>query len=115
MEFRRHLETMDISDGLNQRMKLFERTGRVLGRNDELLAGSSWIHVLLGQGIVHQSYHAIAEPRSEIDVHNFLNRLRDNVQQIAAWLLPHTDYLKRYRLSQLTAWLQIFKCETKYS
>ncbi len=101
--FWRHMRNMDVPAGLTHRMKLFRETGRVFRANDQLFAENSWIQVMLGQGIVPQSHHPIADMMTGQEVRDFLAHIEQNVRRTVSGLPTHQAYLDRYCRAKLVA------------
>ena len=94
--FWRQCAGMEIPDSLAQKIELFRETGRVFRKNEELFVENSWIQVMMGQGIMPQSYHPIATKLSGDELDNLLTGLRENVTKTVAGLPAHQDYVKQY-------------------
>jgi tryptophan halogenase len=87
---------MPIPASLEQKIELFRDTGRVFRKNEELFAENSWVQVMLGQGIVPQSYHPIATKLRDEELARLLGGLRDGTNATVAGLPEHADYVARY-------------------
>jgi tryptophan halogenase len=87
---------MAIPESLEQKIELFRETGRVFRKNEELFAESSWIQVMMGQGIMPQSYHPVAAKLRQDELDHFLGSLRDMVARTVAGLPSHQDYISGY-------------------
>lgn len=94
--FWRHCRTMDVPEALRHRMRLFRETGRVFRANDELFGENSWTQVMLGQGLMPQSHHPVADVMSAEEVRGFLKHITDNVTRTAADLPSHQAYIDQY-------------------
>ena len=94
--FWRQCAAMAILDTLDQKIELFRETGRVFRKNEELFAESSWIQVMMGQGIMPQSYHPVAAKLRPEELDHFLGSLRDMVARTVAGLPSHQDYISGY-------------------
>lgn len=94
--FWRHCKNMSIPDSLKHRLDLFRETGRVFKANDQLFAENSWTQVMLGQGIMPEQYHPIADRMTEEEVTNLLAHIRSNVEKTAAQLPSHQKYIQQY-------------------
>lgn len=94
--FWRQCADMAIPDSLQQKIELFRETGRVFRKNEELFAETSWIQVMLGQGIMPRSYHPLAAKLRQEELDHFLGGLREGVSQTIAGLPSHADYVARY-------------------
>ena len=95
-QFWRDMRAMDVPEGLQHRLDLFARTGRVFRANDELFAENSWVQVMLGQGLTPRSHHATADKMPDDEVARFLSHIEDNVRRTVAQLPAHADYVRRY-------------------
>ena len=58
--FWRQVAAMDVPGSLAHKIELFREIGRVFRKNEELFVENSWVQVMMGQGIVPQSYHPVA-------------------------------------------------------
>ena len=92
----RDIAAMDIPESLKHRIALFRETGRVFRMPDELFAEISWIQVMMGQGVMPQQYHPVADVMSEPDLTRFLGDIRSNVDSTVRQLPAHMDYLRGY-------------------
>ncbi len=94
--FWRQCADMEIPESLAQKIELFRETGRVFRKNEELFVENSWIQVMMGQGIMPQSYHPIATKLSDEELDNLLTGLRENVAKTVAGLPEHENYVAQY-------------------
>ena len=94
--FWRQCAAMEIPKTLAQKIELFRETGRVFRKNEELFAENSWVQVMMGQGIVPQSYHPVATKLSADELDGLLAGLRDAATKTVAGLPEHHAYVARY-------------------
>lgn len=94
--FWRHCRNMDVPDTLKHRMRLFRESGRTFRANDELFAENSWTQVLLGQGIMPETHHPVADVMSREEVERFLKHIEENVRRTVRSLPTHRAYLASY-------------------
>jgi tryptophan 7-halogenase len=94
--FWRQCASMPIPDSLAQKIELFRETGRVFRKNEELFAENSWVQVMMGQGIVPQSYHPIVEKLRDDELARLLETIRESVARNVASLPAHVAYVARY-------------------
>ncbi|KTF68818.1 tryptophan halogenase family protein [Sphingomonas sp. HT-1] len=94
--FWRQCADMEIPESLAHKIALFRETARVFRRNDELFAENSWVQVMLGQGIVPESYHPITARLSDGELAQLLSSVRQNVATTVRGLPPHADYVARF-------------------
>lgn len=94
--FWRYCANMEIPDSLKQKIALFEESGRVFRKNDELFAENSWIQVMLGQGLKPKSHHPIADKMTDQELEYFLGQIRKDVAKVASQLPQHEDFVRQY-------------------
>ncbi len=94
--FWRQCAAMDVPSSLQQKIDLFRQSGRVFRRNEELFGENSWVQVMMGQGIVPEGYHPIADKLSAAELDRLLSMIRRQVADTVATMPPHGDYVARY-------------------
>ncbi|MBJ2129212.1 tryptophan 7-halogenase [Alteromonas sp. IB21] len=93
--FWRHCRQMDIPASLRHRIDLFKKTGRVFREGSELF-DDSWQQVMIGQGLMPQSYHPIVDTMSRQELETLLNSIKQGIDKTVAKLPPHQDYITRF-------------------
>jgi tryptophan 7-halogenase len=94
--FWRECRDMAVPASLSHRIKLFRETARVFRGPNELFAENSWIQVMLGQGIVPEQHHPVADLMGDAELSRFLEDIRTSVKRTVAQLPLHHDYVARY-------------------
>lgn len=94
--FWKHCASMPIPDTLEHRINLFRDTARVFKVPNELFGENSWIQVMLGQGLMPESYHPVTNVMSDEELTGFMQGIRGNVQRTLARLPKHHDYIQQY-------------------
>ncbi len=94
--FWRYCRSMPVPESLTHRMKLFETTGRVFKKSEELFGESSWIQVMLGQGLLPESYHPIVDNMSDEELEHFLTTIRNGVQRKVKNWPDHLEFINHY-------------------
>jgi tryptophan halogenase len=87
---------MPIPDTLEQKIELFREAGLVFRKNEELFVENSWVQVMMGQGIMPQIHHPIAEKLTDEELARFLATIRDTVARTVKSLPEHEAYVSRY-------------------
>jgi tryptophan halogenase len=95
-EFWRYCKHMDVPDSLTHKIALFAASGRVGRDVDDLFRDSSWVQVMLGQGIVPADYDPMADQLSEAQLAEFLANLRMLIARAVGTLPTHEEYLARH-------------------
>jgi tryptophan halogenase len=85
---------MDVPDSLKAKMDLFRETGALYHQQEDLFTDSSWLQVMIGQGIYPRSYHPIADRLSEEALGEFLGNIRQLVTAAAGRLPQHEAYVR---------------------
>ena len=67
---------MSVPEDLTRKMALFAANGVIYRDQEDLFTESSWLQVMLGQGIVPRGYHPMADQLSDADLEGFLTHLR---------------------------------------
>jgi tryptophan halogenase len=86
---------MAVPDSLARRMALFRDTGKVFREQDELFTELAWQQVMIGQGLVPRDYHPLVDALSPKELDEFLDNVRDIVDEAVATLPDHEQYLAR--------------------
>jgi tryptophan halogenase len=95
-EFWRYCKSMPIPDTLEQKIELFREAGLVFRKNEELFVENSWVQVMMGQGIMPQTHHPIAEKLTDEELSRFLATIRNTVAKTVKSLPQHEAYVTRY-------------------
>jgi tryptophan halogenase len=94
--FWEELRTMEVPATLQHKIDLFRSTARVVPSFDELFDTRAWIHVMIGQNIIPETYHPIADQLPEPRLKEFLDGLeRAHLQQVAR-MPDHGEYVARF-------------------
>ena len=100
-EFWRHCANMDVPDTLKEKMALFAGSGHLRKDPLDLFRESSWVQVMVGQGLMPEGYHAMADRLSERQLADFLGSLRQIIAKSIAGLPTHTDFIEAHCKSDL--------------
>ena len=94
--FWRYCRNMEIPEYLAHRIDLFRETGRVFRVPNELFTESSWIQVMLGQGLVPEQYHPVVNLMSDEELAGFLEQIKTRIDNTVAQLPAHQQYVAQY-------------------
>ena len=100
-EFWRYCKNMEIPDSLAHRIELFKETGSVFPV-DELFLENSWAQVMIGQGIVPNSHHAIADRMTKDELKAFLDNIKSKIQQTVSQLPTHQEYINKFCKTEIS-------------
>lgn len=94
--FWRECRGMEVPQSLAHRIDLFRQSGRVFRAPLELFAENSWIQVMLGQGLVPEQYHPVANVMDDAELTRFLESIKTPIDSTVERLPRHQDYLRQY-------------------
>jgi tryptophan halogenase len=90
-----HCRTMNIPDSLYDRIELFRRRGRISSRGRSLFSDTSWLAVMLGQGIEPQDYDPLVDLHPLEAVRERMATMRSRIRQAAESMPTHEAFLAR--------------------
>jgi tryptophan halogenase len=94
--FWRYCKNMPIPASLQHRIDMFSQSGKVYKYGNELFGESSWIQVMMGQGIMPKEYHPIVDMMEDDELANFLNNIKSTAKRKVDTLPPHFDFINHY-------------------
>jgi tryptophan halogenase len=94
--FWRHCRNMPIPDALARKIALFRSRGRLFRTHEDLFAESSWLQVLVGQGVMPGGHHALAHLLDGEDLDFFVGKVHDSIRDTAAQMPTHAAYVARH-------------------
>ncbi len=95
--FWRYCKNMPIPASLEHRVRLFRETGKFFVESPyKLFAEPSWLHVMVGQGVIPQRHHVVANDMTDTELRKFLEDIRNYVKQTVQKMPSHHDYLQYY-------------------
>lgn len=90
----RQVGAMEIPDSLRRKMELFRSRGRVFRFEDELFQDTSWIAVLLGQGVRPERHDPITEVMPLEATRDHLHRMRALIRDGVERMPTHDDFIR---------------------
>jgi tryptophan halogenase len=90
------LRSMEVPEVLQHKLELFKRSARVTASFDDLFDPRAWHQVLIGQNIIPETYHPIADILPEPRLREFLDGLeRSHIQEVSTWP-DHGAFLAKF-------------------
>lgn len=99
-ELWRHVRSMPIPDSLAHRIALFRERGQLDIAADDLFQATSWLAVLLGQGVRPRGYMPSMALQDDRLLATAYERLERHFKAIVARMPDHLDYLRTHKLMQ---------------
>lgn len=99
--FWRYCKNMEIPESLQQRIDLFVETGNAFKTERELFGETSWIQVMIGQGLMPEHYHQIVDMMSDTELKGFLDNIRTTIERRVKSLPDHNEFIQNYCKSSM--------------
>jgi tryptophan 7-halogenase len=94
-EFWNYCRTLEPPAGLKSKLAMFEANGRIFRENNELFTETSWLSVMVGQGVQAKGYHPAADLLSDSETLARLTHIRDVVARSAQEMPTQTAFLRQ--------------------
>jgi tryptophan halogenase len=94
--FWRQVRDMPIPETLSRKIDLFRSSGRLFRYEDELFAESSWISVLLGQGVIPETYEPLADAVDRPLTDRRMDAIARVIRDMVADMPTHEAFIARY-------------------
>lgn len=95
-EFWRYCQQIKLSEELQQKMDMYQQTGRIFRVDDELFNETSWLAVMNGQGITPNSYHPLVNRMEQAEIERRLQHVKSVVAQSSDIMPDHHDYIRQH-------------------
>jgi tryptophan halogenase len=95
-EFWRGVRDMEVPERITEKMDLFRATGTLTKDNMDIVLESSWLQVMLGQGIMPQDYHPLADTLTEEQLKQKLENTKKTKLQPMPKIPSHDDFLEMF-------------------
>lgn len=92
--FWRHVRNMEIPESLKNKLDLFAASGRIGRDADDLFLDTSWLQVMLGQGITPRDYNPMADNISGEQLTEFLANVHKIVTSTVDKLPDHEAFIR---------------------
>ncbi|NVK55496.1 MAG: tryptophan 7-halogenase [Alteromonadaceae bacterium] len=94
--FWQYCHDMEVPETLKHRMQLFKEFGHAFQEDGELFRVDSWTQVMLGQGIMPESYHASVKGMPVNELQRFLQGIEMSVLKGLQNMPSHEAFLQHY-------------------
>jgi tryptophan halogenase len=94
---------MSIPGSLADRIALFRDSGRFLRTADEFFALTSWVQVMVGQGIVPATWHPLVDVVPDAELAKLGESVRGVISSCVAAMPMHEHFIDRYCKAQVAA------------
>jgi tryptophan halogenase len=95
-QFWRNMQSLEIPDSLRHKMTLFKQNGKLFREQSDIFLESSWLQVMVGQGIEPEDYHPIANNLTQTQLFNMLDKMYGVKREPLASLPSHDKFLRHF-------------------
>lgn len=95
-EFWRYCQAMPIPESLQNKIELYQSSGRLFRENNELFSEISWFSVMNGQGIVPRAYHPLVNNLPEQQRQQNMSHIAGAMLEAEQQMPDHKAYLQGY-------------------
>jgi tryptophan halogenase len=99
-DFWRYCANMEIPETLRAKMDLFRGNGLLHKDAEDLFRESSWVQVMVGQGIQPAGYHAMADRLSAEQLAGFLADVERLIERAESSLPAHAGFIEAHCRSE---------------
>jgi tryptophan halogenase len=92
-EFWNYCQAIEPPEGLASKLAMFAGNGRIFREHNELFTETSWLSVMIGQGIEAGGYHPAADVLADDETLRRLAHIREVVANAAARMPPQDEFL----------------------
>ena len=86
---------MAIPDTLAAKLEVWKANGRIFREHEELFTESSWIQVLVGQGVIPRGYHPMVDLLPDEEARRMLDGVRRVIRASADAMPRHDEFIGR--------------------
>ena len=91
-----YCRTLPPPEGLAAKLDMFRANGRIFREHEELFTETSWLSVMVGQGIEAGAYHPAADLLPDEETLTRLKHIREVVAGTATELPTQAEFLRRH-------------------
>ena len=95
-DFWNYCRTMPPPEGLAEKLAMFRRNGRVFREHNELFTETSWLSVMVGQGVVAGGYHPAADILPDEETLTRLAHIREVIANTAELMPTQDEFLRQH-------------------
>ncbi len=90
------MRNLKIPERLREKIRLYRETGVLQQDPLDIFRDSSWLQVMMGQGIRVKSYHPLADKMNKEEFLKTMSQLRKAKREPLRQLMSHEVFLKKY-------------------
>ena len=90
-----YCRTLPPPAGLAEKLEMFRRNGRIFREHEELFTETSWLSVMVGQGVEPEGYHPAADLLPDEETLHRLTHIREVVAKAARVMPTQDEFLEQ--------------------
>ncbi|WOH36318.1 tryptophan halogenase family protein [Thalassotalea fonticola] len=94
--FWQQCQRMDIPQTLQRKLDLYKKTGQLFREQDDLFTEIAWQQVLIGQGMLPEDHHAVADQLSEEQLIDLMKNLKILMNNTVEKMPSHDEFLQQF-------------------
>jgi len=94
--FWRQRRQVELPDSLRAKIDLWQGSGHITREHEELFTEVGWLQVFVGQGMIPQGNHPLADMPDKAQIAEFLNILPQLNAREVAQMPTHADFIAQY-------------------
>jgi len=94
--FWNYCRTMSIPEELADTIRLFRNSARFFRNAEEMFALTSWVQVMIGQGIVPQTYHPLVDQMPDAQLRQFVDGVGKVIATCVSAMPAHEQFSARH-------------------
>ncbi|WP_049631703.1 tryptophan halogenase family protein [Cellvibrio sp. pealriver] len=95
-EFWRHCKNMVVNQTLQNKIALFEESGKIFRDNNELFTEESWIAVMAGQGLSAKDYNPLVDSLDDVDLERMAKDIKSAISNSVSVMPTHKEFIANY-------------------
>lgn len=95
-DFWNYCRNMEIPDYLQNKIDLFKANGRIFREDEELFNQTSWLSVMVGQGLMPQGYHPLVNILSEEEILRRMESVRKTILQSVDYMPTQKEFIAKH-------------------
>lgn len=95
-DFWNYCRTMSIPHSLEERLALYQSNGRLYREGEELFSETSWLAVLVGQGVLPRHYHPLVDAYDVKGMESYLSGVQEVIQRSVESMPTHAEYIQQH-------------------
>ncbi|MBA6224194.1 tryptophan 7-halogenase [Colwellia sp. MB02u-18] len=95
-DFWNDMKNMDVPSRLKQKIGAFKESAIISNDENDIFKDSSWLQVMLGQGVTPDDYHPCADAFDDTQILHIMNEIKTAKHKPLKDMLKCEDFLKLY-------------------